>query len=836
MNMFAKLKKKIEESGGNVSDSERNHSPVPGHASPLRPASNSSGNVVQSPLSKDKLGYESDTSSRTNPQSPTGSVRDEDVSSSKEEILAILMKRTEQCKKLESKISEYAAIIKDKNKNLEKMETALEKQQDANAKRIQELNEQYQASRAKMSEGFTLALEKKDEEKQELIDKIKEIEEYKHKLFKREEENDEFQGLATQELAKVKHMLLNTQEELATLKEETQTKTEKLDKSETQVKELQNQVTSLTEQVKTFQSKCYKLEEESLAQAALVNSIVDEQQTLQENKKKQTEELTEISNQLTTQVAEKSELENNYQSLQRNFEMHKNKTEVLLQEKDDHIEQLQDRIKMLEQRFQDQSLSGDDRVTALEAERTSVENKLEETRQQLTQIKSSWSEKINHLEQQIENLQVKLDDAEKRAKENWQLAQKKDSTYQDEKHNLETKLNKLELEKIDLETQLRAKITSLESQLTSLEEAKEHEKMAADSKIEHLEKKESDYLDKILHMEKKIEDVEQDRNKIVNENVTKTEELQKLQEENKKQKSELSQLKDKVIAYEEQIRETEEKLDKNSKTVKDKHTELQDCVKEKDELLLRNAELSQELKTLQTSTDLRFKELEDLLMPYPLGSVKIEDLENKHENSLQSGRQMEILQKTVVDLEQQLLEKNKTLKKQEQRLTDLKKTLQRELKVQALPNDDPVVMDGSLQTPPLQRKNLTESPRTSPPKLSVENVVTDPYNSSHKQSDFHVKTGFKPSANSVGEIYDGRGAHPLEKDINFQYLKHVVLKFMLSRESEAIQLIRAVSMLLKFTIEEQRLIKETLEYKMSWFGSKPSSGSGQLKKVIPPSY
>ncbi|KAJ8311239.1 hypothetical protein KUTeg_011196 [Tegillarca granosa] len=654
-------------------------------------------NVVQSPLSKDKLGYESDTSSRTNPQSPTGSVRDENMQPLLKTKIRILKRWKQHWKS---------------NK--------------------MELNEQYQASRAKMSEGFTLALEKKDE-------------------------------------------LLNTQEELATLKEETQTKTEKLDKSETQVKELQNQVTSLTEQ---------------------------------------------ISNQLTTQVAEKSELENNYQSLQRNFEMHKNK----------------DRIKMLEQRFQDQSLSGDDRVTALEAERTSVENKLEETRQQLTQIKSSWSEKINHLEQQIENLQVKLDDAEKRAKENWQLAQKKDSTYQDEKHNLETKLNKLELEKIDLETQLRAKITSLESQLTSLEEAKEHEKMAADSKIEHLEKKESDYLDKILHMEKKIEDVEQDRNKIVNENVTKTEELQKLQEENKKQKSELSQLKDKVIAYEEQIRETEEKLDKNSKTVKDKHTELQDCVKEKDKLLLRNAELSQELKTLQTSTDLRFKELEDLLMPYPLGSVKIEDLENKHENSLQSGKQMEILQKTVVDLEQQLLEKNKTLKKQEQRLTDLKKTLQRELKVQALPNDDPVVMDGSLQTPPLQRKNLTESPRTSPPKLSVENIVTDPYNSSHKQSDFHVKTGFKPSANSVGEIYDGRGAHPLEKDINFQYLKHVVLKFMLSRESEAIQLIRAVSMLLKFTIEEQRLIKETLEYKMSWFGSKPSSGSGQLKKVIPPSY
>ncbi|TTX22772.1 Golgin subfamily A member 1 [Bagarius yarrelli] len=68
------------------------------------------------------------------------------------------------------------------------------------------------------------------------------------------------------------------------------------------------------------------------------------------------------------------------------------------------------------------------------------------------------------------------------------------------------------------------------------------------------------------------------------------------------------------------------------------------------------------------------------------------------------------------------------------------------------------------------------------------------------------------------------------REINFEYLKHVVLKFMSSREAEAYQLIRAVSVLLHFTHEEEDMLKQTLEYKMSWFGSKPTP-----KGIIRPS-
>uniref|UniRef100_A0A8C6TC03 Golgin subfamily A member 1 n=1 Tax=Neogobius melanostomus TaxID=47308 RepID=A0A8C6TC03_9GOBI len=129
------------------------------------------------------------------------------------------------------------------------------------------------------------------------------------------------------------------------------------------------------------------------------------------------------------------------------------------------------------------------------------------------------------------------------------------------------------------------------------------------------------------------------------------------------------------------------------------------------------------------------------------------------------------IQKVNRDLEQQLSEKNRTIKQLQQRLAELKRTLQKELKLK---------------------------PEGDPP--SSNTTVTN-----------------------TSDLNDSR-------EINFEYLKHVILKFMSCREAEAFHLIRAVSVLLNFTREEEDLLKQTLEYKMSWFGSKPSP-----KGIIRPS-
>uniref|UniRef100_A0A672HLQ0 Golgin subfamily A member 1 n=1 Tax=Salarias fasciatus TaxID=181472 RepID=A0A672HLQ0_SALFA len=137
------------------------------------------------------------------------------------------------------------------------------------------------------------------------------------------------------------------------------------------------------------------------------------------------------------------------------------------------------------------------------------------------------------------------------------------------------------------------------------------------------------------------------------------------------------------------------------------------------------------------------------------------------------------IQKVNRELEQQLSDKNRTIKQLQQRLAELKRTLQKELPPAPLP------------PPP---------PASSPSPPTSNTTVTN-----------------------TSDLNDSR-------EINFEYLKHVVLKFMSCREAEAFQLIRAVSVLLNFTREEEDMLKQTLEYKMSWFGSKPSP-----KGIIRPS-
>lgn len=95
---------------------------------------------------------------------------------------------------------------------------------------------------------------------------------------------------------------------------------------------------------------------------------------------------------------------------------------------------------------------------------------------------------------------------------------------------------------------------------------------------------------------------------------------------------------------------------------------------------------------------------------------------------------------------------------------------------------------------------------------------------------------FNTKVTNTADLNDSR-------EINFEYLKHVVLKFMSSREAEvggpvqallvlclrlqarltlcvssrqAFQLIRAVSVLLNFSREEEEMLKQTLEYKVGF--------------------
>ena len=176
------------------------------------------------------------------------------------------------------------------------------------------------------------------------------------------------------------------------------------------------------------------------------------------------------------------------------------------------------------------------------------------------------------------------------------------------------------------------------------------------------------------------------------------------------------------------------------------------------------------------------------------------------------------------------------LKKQEQKINDLKKTLQRELKVQSLPNDEPMDPKLVTGTPPLTRKTHAKHEHNSrtrkhsaherSPVLGegLSDISESPVPTLGQQ-DFFVGENFLPGKSGPhGHSYGANGnaansyhatisvsdnqhashgsysvhsagggvrtvrsefeTRHLEKDINFQYLKHVVMKFMLSREHE----------------------------------------------------
>jgi golgin subfamily A protein 1 len=202
---------------------------------------------------------------------------------------------------------------------------------------------------------------------------------------------------------------------------------------------------------------------------------------------------------------------------------------------------------------------------------------------------------------------------------------------------------------------------------------------------------------------------------------------------------------------------------------------------EKNTALLRNAEISQQMELVKQEKRRQESEMTDLINKL----MQVED-ENKKHNE---GKVLEQdLRNHVAELEGQISEKNKNIKTLQLRLADMKKTLQQELRTPGNPNYHSDLLENSAAV-------------LTPSQVSTKNFPSV------------VKRD--------------------EDDVNFKYLKHVVIKFLTSREYEAQHLTKAIATLLKFTPDEEKLVNDTLEWKRSWFGSKPKLGSGQKAKAIP---
>ncbi|XP_011494910.1 PREDICTED: golgin subfamily A member 1-like [Ceratosolen solmsi marchali] len=228
-------------------------------------------------------------------------------------------------------------------------------------KKMEKKEEEYRIKLFEREKEWKKIIEKHEKEKIKLIeDRLKaestknvleialtDAEEYKKKFYSIQENAEEMEGFQTQEMAKIKHLLLVKEQDIGD-------KSQRLKMATSEIENLKTELLRLRQ----YEDK--------------LNNIQDEMEFLRHSTQR-----------------EKAQLLNK------------------LAQTEEEVRHLKDKIFILEQRvaleLSDQ-VTVDDRVADLMRERTLLERKLEETYLHLSDIKTSWSSKILSLEMQIGRL------------------------------------------------------------------------------------------------------------------------------------------------------------------------------------------------------------------------------------------------------------------------------------------------------------------------------------------------------------------------------------------------------------------------------------------------
>ncbi|XP_071457047.1 golgin subfamily A member 1 isoform X2 [Marmota flaviventris] len=686
-----------------------------------------------------------------------------DGSSSREDLSSQLLRRNEQIRKLEARLSDYAEQVRNLQKIKEKLEIALEKHQDSSMRKFQEQNETFQANRAKMAEGLALALARKDQEwsekmdqlekeKRFLIAQLQEVKNQSLNLFQKRDEMDELEGFQQQELSKVKHMLLKKEESLGKMEQELEARTRELSQTQEELMTSNQMSLDLRQKLEELQ-RCYSaLEEQRFLLASNAGA----------------------ENKITALEQKEQDLQAFIQQLSIDLQ----KVTAETQEKEKLITHLQEKVASLEKRLE-QNLSGEEHVQELLREKIVAEQNLVDTRQQLLAAKSSQAKAIDVLETRVKELEQSLQASEERLRQSRDVVAAQDAQIQElAAANRDSSL--AQQQALTLEQQCRERTHVLEVQMAALAQAQAVDQTAAECRMRELEQENAALKESRNEFEHSLQHHQFELKKLKEEwsqrEIVSVAMAQAL-EEVRKQREELQQ----------QATELTASIDKKNQSLQEKAEEL--LQKEQEILQLEKGHASAMLQMHQLQSELealRSQRAEEVLVttvqeelprlqgqePYvtseamqdPMCQLPTADgTPNGEVGAMDLGR----LQKEKQDLEQQLTEKNKTIKQMQQRMLELKKTLQKELKIR----------------PDSELFEVREKPGPEMPNMA-------------------------PSVTNNADLTDAR-------EINFEYLKHVVLKFMSCRESEAFHLIKAVSVLLNFSQEEENMLKETLEYKFS---------------------
>ncbi|XP_064457537.1 golgin subfamily A member 1-like isoform X2 [Ornithodoros turicata] len=589
------------------------------------------------------------------------------------------------------------------------------------------------------------------------------------RLASQAENREELESFQSQEMAKIKHLLLCSQQDVRTMEEKLRLQEEEWRLSREEVARLQTQLQQERQQVPKDLVAEMQAEKDALIQEVDILK----------------KEALQSSNRISQLESTLGNLTDEYDGLKHTHDVYKAKAAVLSEETNSVVAHLTEKVKILEKRLEDHSLTGDEQVQSLIQERRSLETKLDEARQHLSEVKSSWSEKINSLEAQILNLNHKMaDDGQEcsRLEHALAAAEQKIKEYEEYKWTVEEQLQTKEKQIIALQQtreeelerlqrahsdqieELRSQLAATKGDLVQAHKERDRAMRDVDAGKNSLATAQTEFVEREIEMEKRLAGLESDC---------------------KRWKAELQK---KEGMYQLRTQELECSLQNLTEKVSKLETE-KECLSKDLQRHMAEVDQLQEALNQQKAQYMSLSTEKDAVA-HQLLEIQEELLAAKAAHSEAeppvSSTSAEELQKKVLDLEGQVQEKNKAIRLQQQRIADMKKTLQRELKFQ-------------------QATELSAA--------QANNQVAD-------------RTAAVGSGAS-GEVPSSQVQRKLENDINFKYLKHVVFKFMTSTEYEAQHLIRAVSVLLHFTADEEHIIRQHLDWKSSWFGMRPHNSLNQ---------
>ncbi|XP_075903108.1 golgin subfamily A member 1 isoform X2 [Nelusetta ayraudi] len=694
-----------------------------------------------------------------------------DGSNSRDDLPAQILRRNDQIRKLEAKLS-------------------------ASIKKLQEQNESHQVSRTRMVEGMALALEKKDQEWMEKMAVVEKLLQKEEHLSQGELELEEVQQKEA-EVKGAKRGLSEVQGELQALQHDHEESLRLNSDLEIEREELLLLKQDADRKMKKLQIQCQELQ-----------SVV----------KQVSEDFQKSQDMVSTLEGALHTLQTEHDALK----LKQEKAAVTEEDKEHMITGLQKKVTFLE-RWLYKNLSEDENLQELLKEKSSLEVSLEESRAELLALRTDHADTVNNLEAQISRMCCRITELQT-------LLQHKDDSSRNYRERTDAQIANLEKQVMESDEKLSGaekQMTEKQQHLDELIGEWSSEKLSLQQQLtvsEQQTQEETRRLQQSITSLQSERQILQDRvEELVKQGTESTEiaeTLVRTQQERERLQAQVGELNESIQASQQGLAETTEVLAQRDENIKTLENETQ-CLKssvlqlqeEKDHQRAQQEQLEQEkesqLTTLREKLLTQTQHLDSFQARILYLEVEMETLtEQLHrpevceedENVRMTGDDLDQIQKHNRELEQQLGDKNRTIKQLQQRMAELKRTLQKELRMKSEPDAE------AREKSPEIRAERHESVCPDPPPASSQNLTT-----------------FNTKVINTADLNDSR-------EINLEYLKHVVLKFMSSREAEAFQLIRAVSVLLNFTREEEEMLKQTLEYKMSWFGSKPSP-----KGIIRPS-